>query len=130
MVVAGPGNESPFEPSSPFAGAIAHLFEITLVACGVIGVGVTGAIVYSLFAFRARPGAVEPGQRTGNGKIEALWIGGHRGATWATRSAMRSVTSSSAADMAATTSSKPPARTGRSATIVRSSITASDPRIW
>lgn len=73
MVAAGPGNESPFEPNSPFAAAIARLFGITLVTCAIIGIGVTGAIVYSLFAFRARQGAAEPAQHTGNRKLEILW---------------------------------------------------------
>jgi cytochrome c oxidase subunit 2 len=67
------GITSPFEPASPFAGAIAHLFGVTLVVCAVIGVGVTAAIVYSLAVFRARPEGDEPPQRTGNTRLEVLW---------------------------------------------------------
>jgi cytochrome c oxidase subunit 2 len=67
------GMGSPFEPSSPFAAAIARLFVITLVACGFIGVGVSAAIAYALVAFRARGEAPDPPQTTGYGRIEVLW---------------------------------------------------------
>lgn len=67
------GPQSPFAPSSPFAAAIAHLFAVTVGVCAVIGLGVTAAIVYSLVAFRARPGADDPPQLTGNRKLEILW---------------------------------------------------------
>jgi len=66
------GSESPFSPGSPFAAPIAHLFQITLVVCAVIGIGVTLAIGYSLVAFRSRDG-VEPVQRTGNVTLEVIW---------------------------------------------------------
>src|SRR5271167_3139656 len=66
-------SESPFAPSSPFAEAIASLFSITLVVCAVIGVGVTAAIAYSLFRFRARPDGDEPSQVSGNHKLEVVW---------------------------------------------------------
>jgi cytochrome c oxidase subunit II len=67
------GPQSPFAPSSPFAAAIAHLFGTTLWVCAVIGFIVTAAIVYSLVAFRGRPGDGEPPQTTGNRKLEILW---------------------------------------------------------
>ena len=67
------GTQSPFAPSSPFAAAIAHLFVLTLGVCAVIGLVVAGAIAYSLVAFRARAGAGEPPQLTGNRKLETLW---------------------------------------------------------
>lgn len=73
MVVWEPGNESPFEPSSPFAAAITRLFDITLVVCAIIGIGVSAVIVYSLAACRARRGAPEPSQRAGNKRVEILW---------------------------------------------------------
>ncbi len=67
------GPSSPFAPGSPFAASIARLFETTLVVCAVIGVGVTAAIAYALFAFRGRPGDAEPRQVAGNKKLEILW---------------------------------------------------------
>jgi cytochrome c oxidase subunit 2 len=67
------GSESPFSPGSPFVASIAHLFQITLVVCAVIGIGVTLAIGYSLVAFRSRGGGVEPMQRTGNVTLEVIW---------------------------------------------------------
>jgi cytochrome c oxidase subunit 2 len=65
--------ESPFAPNSPFAASIASLFSITLVVCAVIGVGVTVAIAYSLFRFRARPDGDEPSQVSGNHRLEIVW---------------------------------------------------------
>jgi cytochrome c oxidase subunit 2 len=67
------GSESPFAPGSPFVASIAHLFEVTLVVCAVIGIGVTVALAYSLVAFRFRGGDGEPIQRTGNVALEVLW---------------------------------------------------------
>jgi cytochrome c oxidase subunit 2 len=67
------GPQSPFAPSSPFAAAIAHLFGLTLGICAVIGLVVAAAIGYSLVAFRARAGAGEPPQLTGNRKLETVW---------------------------------------------------------
>ena len=67
------GSESPFAPSSVFAASIANLFSTTLVVCGVIGLGVTAAIAYSLVRFRARPGGDEPRQVSGNRGIEIVW---------------------------------------------------------
>jgi cytochrome c oxidase subunit 2 len=65
--------ESPFAPNSPFAASIASLFSITLIVCAVIGVGVTAAIAYSLFRFRARPDGDEPTQVSGNHRLEVVW---------------------------------------------------------
>ncbi len=67
------GNESPFEPGSPFAAAIASLFDITLIICAIIGVGVTAAIAYALVRFRDRGTNSEPPQQTGNDKLEIIW---------------------------------------------------------
>jgi cytochrome c oxidase subunit 2 len=67
------GSESPFAPASPFAASIARLFEITLVVCAVIGVGVVVAIAVSLARFRARDDGSEPPQVTGNHRLEILW---------------------------------------------------------
>ena len=66
--------QSPFAPSSPFAAAIAHLFVLTLGVCAVIGLIVAGGIAYSLVAFRARAGAGEPRQLSGNRKLEILGL--------------------------------------------------------
>jgi cytochrome c oxidase subunit 2 len=67
------GSESPLSPSSPFAASIASLFEITLVVCAAIGIGVAVAIAYSLVAFPAHADGDEPPQVTGNGKLEIIW---------------------------------------------------------
>jgi cytochrome c oxidase subunit 2 len=65
--------QSPLAANSPFAGAIAHLFGVTLVVCAVIGGLVVAAIVYSLVKFRARRDGQEPPQHTGNTKLEIAW---------------------------------------------------------
>src|SRR6185437_10610266 len=67
------GMGSPFEPSSPFAAAIASLFRVTLGVCAVVFVCVAGAIAYALVAFRARPGAGDPPQVAGHPGLEIAW---------------------------------------------------------
>ncbi len=62
-----------FEPASPQAGAISHLFFVTLIICAAIFVIVAGLIAYSLMRFRAREGGGEPEQVAGNRKIEIFW---------------------------------------------------------
>ncbi|HTQ48230.1 MAG TPA: cytochrome c oxidase subunit II [Polyangiaceae bacterium] len=67
------GSETPFAPVSPFAAAIAHAFDVTLVVCAVLGLAVAGAIGYSLVAFRARAGAADPPQIAGHRALEVVW---------------------------------------------------------
>jgi len=62
-----------FNTVSPQAGAIANLFGIVLVICGVIFAIVTSAIAYNLLRFRAKADAPEPRQIFGNRRLEILW---------------------------------------------------------
>lgn len=73
MLAPPAGHQSPFEPGSPFAAAIAWLFGFTLVVCAIIAAVVFGALGYGLYAFRHREGAPEPPQTTGNRTLEVLW---------------------------------------------------------
>ena len=54
---------------SPQAAAIVHLFESTLVICGVIFLIVVGLVAFCVWHFRAR-GVKEPSQTEGNRKLE------------------------------------------------------------
>jgi cytochrome c oxidase subunit 2 len=49
-----------FNPASPQAEAISHLFTVTLVVCG-------------LMRFRWREGERDPSQVAGNRKVEIVW---------------------------------------------------------
>jgi cytochrome c oxidase subunit 2 len=62
-----------FDARSPEARAIADLFTQTLVVCAVIGVVVTGLVVYCIVRFRAVPGASEPSQVEGHTRLEIAW---------------------------------------------------------
>ncbi|HVC33633.1 MAG TPA: cytochrome c oxidase subunit II [Chloroflexota bacterium] len=63
---------SPFSPASPQAASIADLFWFTLIAAGLIFLGVEGTILYSAFAHRERPGR-EASQFHGNTRVEIIW---------------------------------------------------------
>lgn len=63
---------SPFSPESPQAAEIAGLFWFLIIIAGLIFVGVEGAILYSAFAHRERPGRVAA-QFSGNTKVEIIW---------------------------------------------------------
>jgi cytochrome c oxidase subunit 2 len=71
----GPGGEVPsvFSPASPEAHAIADLFGITLVICGVIFAVVAGLVAYAVVRFRRREGDAEPRQVTGHTRLEIAW---------------------------------------------------------
>lgn len=62
-----------FDPASPQAGAVSHLFVFTLVVCGVIFAIVAGVIFYSIMRFRWREGDREPKQKAGNKRVELIW---------------------------------------------------------
>jgi cytochrome c oxidase subunit 2 len=65
--------ESIFSPDSPQAGAIAHLFIVTLIICALIFAIVAGLVSYCLWRFRGQPGDGEPEQGAGNKTVEILW---------------------------------------------------------
>ena len=73
--MVGPGGEVPsvFSPGSPEAHAIADLFGITLIICGVIFAVVAGLIAYAVVRFRSREGDAEPRQITGHTRLEIAW---------------------------------------------------------
>jgi cytochrome c oxidase subunit 2 len=73
--VAGPGGEVPsvFSPGSPEARAIADLFGVTLVVCGVIFAVVAGLVAYCILRFRRRDGDGEPRQIEGHTRLEIAW---------------------------------------------------------
>ena len=65
-----------FEPASAQTAAMADLFKLVLVICGVILAIVAGMVGASLVRFRARPGAAEPRPYFGNRKLEIIWTAG------------------------------------------------------
>lgn len=65
--------QSIFAAKAPEAGAISHLFVITLVVCAVIFTAVTAMVVYSLVKFRWREGEQDPVQLAGSKKVELIW---------------------------------------------------------
>jgi len=65
-----------FDPASPQTTAMAGLFELVLVICGVILALVAGLVATSLIRFRARPGVAEPRPLFGNRKLEIIWTAG------------------------------------------------------
>ena len=66
---------SPEDGGSPNADAIDNLYWMLFVLGVIVFVGVEGALVYSLFKFRARKGAV-PAQIRGNTRLEIGWTVG------------------------------------------------------
>lgn len=64
---------SPFNPSSPQAQAISHLFVVTLIISAIILSVVTGLVIYISFRYRRREGAGEPRQEFGEPKLEMAW---------------------------------------------------------
>jgi cytochrome c oxidase subunit II len=62
-----------FNPASPEAQAISHLFVITLWICAAIFAIVAGIVCYSLVKYRWREGDVEPAQVAGNKRVEIIW---------------------------------------------------------
>ena len=72
VVTASSG--SIFRPASPEAGAIAHLFVISLWICGGVFAVVAGLVGYSMARFRWREGEPEPEQIAGNRRVEVIWL--------------------------------------------------------
>jgi cytochrome c oxidase subunit 2 len=66
---------SPESGGSPNADAIDRLYWVLFALSVVVFIGVEGALVYSLFKFRARKGAV-PAQIRGNTRLEIGWTVG------------------------------------------------------
>lgn len=64
---------APLDPASSEMLNISNLFWIMLALSAFIFVGVTGAVLYSIFRFRAHPGRPEPEQIFGNRNIEIAW---------------------------------------------------------
>lgn len=64
---------SPFDPSSPQAQAILHLFVVTLIVSAVILSVVTGLVIYICIRYRSRAGEGEPRQEFGQPKLEMAW---------------------------------------------------------
>lgn len=64
---------APLAPASTEMHTISNLFWIMLVLSAIIFIGVTAAIMISIFRFRARPGQAEPEQVFGNRNIEIAW---------------------------------------------------------
>jgi cytochrome c oxidase subunit 2 len=62
-----------FNPASPHAEAISHLFVVTLWICAIIFAIVSGLVGYSLVKYRWREGEAEPLQRAGNKMVEIVW---------------------------------------------------------
>ncbi len=70
--MSGPAG-SIFNPVSPEAQAIAHLFVVTLWICAGIFAIVAGVVGYSLVRYRWREGEVDPAQIAGHKRIEIIW---------------------------------------------------------
>jgi cytochrome c oxidase subunit II len=61
------------DPQSPLARAIYDLGIVSTVVFALIFVIVSGAITFSIFRFRTRPGEPDPRQILGNRKVEIAW---------------------------------------------------------
>src|SRR5438105_8195459 len=61
------------DPQSPLAREIYDLGIVSGVVFALIFAIVTGAIIYAIFRFRARPGEPDPRQIPGNRKVEIAW---------------------------------------------------------
>jgi cytochrome c oxidase subunit 2 len=78
LLLAGPASAGLIVPESggsPNADKIATLYKLILAVAIVIFIGVEGCLIYSLFKFRARKGAVAA-QIRGNTRLEVGWTVG------------------------------------------------------
>jgi cytochrome c oxidase subunit II len=66
-------NSNALDPQSPLARAIYDLGIVSTIVFALIFVIVTGAITFSIFRFRTRPGEPDPRQILGNRKVEIAW---------------------------------------------------------
>ena len=63
-----------FNPMSPPADAISNLTIFTMIIAGIICLGITAVILYSVVRYRARPGDTEEApQIFGNTRLEITW---------------------------------------------------------
>jgi cytochrome c oxidase subunit 2 len=62
-----------FDPASPQARAISHLFVVSLGICGAIFAVVAGLAIYNLLRFRWRSGDPNGRQIHGNPRLEIAW---------------------------------------------------------
>ncbi|HEX6122086.1 MAG TPA: cytochrome c oxidase subunit II [Ktedonobacterales bacterium] len=75
-IIAGCGtSKTPnmLDPRGPIAASEAGLFWLILGISTVVFVLVTGALLYSIIKFRARPDSPAPRQLAGNTKLEIAW---------------------------------------------------------
>jgi cytochrome c oxidase subunit 2 len=68
-----PLDTSVFDPSSPQARAIVHLFYVDLAIAAVIFLTVAGLVAYVAWRYRSRPGGGEPIQDEGDVRLETVW---------------------------------------------------------
>jgi cytochrome c oxidase subunit II len=66
-------NSNALDPQSPLARAIYDLGIVATIVFALIFVIITGAITFSIFRFRTRPGEPDPRQILGNRKVEIAW---------------------------------------------------------
>jgi cytochrome c oxidase subunit II len=70
---AGDYPQSALHPRGDFAQLTDQLFMTTVKWAALVFVLVEGALLYSMFRFRAKPGDVEPEQIHGNTTVEIIW---------------------------------------------------------
>jgi cytochrome c oxidase subunit 2 len=66
-------HQTTLAPKSDITKLIDSLLRTTVGWAAVVFVLVEGALLYAIFRFRERPGAVEPEQIHGNTKLEVVW---------------------------------------------------------
>ena len=66
-------NGSPFNPASPLAQPIAHLFLVLGIVMAAILLLVSVLVLYASFRYRQRPGTIEPQQNFGRRGLEIAW---------------------------------------------------------
>lgn len=64
---------SAFNPFSPQAAQLTHLFVVVLIILGAIFLLVSGLLTYIVIRYRSRPGAPEPKQEFGRPRLEIAW---------------------------------------------------------
>lgn len=64
---------APVAPHSSEMNLISNLFWVVLALSAIVFIGVTGAILYSVARFSAKPGTPDPPQVAGNRMVELAW---------------------------------------------------------
>lgn len=72
LLVSCDAPQTTFEPRSDTAQRIHAVYLLVTVLAALVGAGVLGVLVYTLFRFRARPGR-QASQTHGNIKLEIAW---------------------------------------------------------